>query len=200
MKIIYPPLVEQAYQFLINQGVTTTKDKVYKMMVNEGTITETGIPTKTALEEGIFKEFNQKHKTLGEFIEEYPIFKHYPPKEFTQQDGIWYVSQKIIRDIQEILKVNNCDRDTFIQIEAYFKFRNYENPHGSISEIKGVYHPLYTPYDDSEFQFVDGLVAIPYSIISDIVRRCESGELDVEEKEFLGFKEILERLEDQSNE
>lgn len=196
MRVIYPPLVEQAYQFIVNQGIDATKEGVYKMMVADGVLTPTGNPTDKALSQGIIAEYKQHYDTLKEFKRAYPLFKHYPVKEFTQQDGIWYVSQKVIQDIQAILDANNCDKDTLMQIETYFRFRNYDNPHGSIAETKGVYHPLYTPYEDSEFQIVDGLVAIPKSIMSDIVRRCEIGELDVEEKTFLGFKEMLARMEE----
>lgn len=196
MRVIYPLLVEQAYQFIVNQGIDVTKEGVYKMMVADGMLTPTGNPTDKALNQGIISEYKQHYDTLKEFKRAYPLFKRYPVKEFTQQEGIWYVSQKVIQDIQAILDANNCDKDTLMQIETYFRFRNYDNPHGSIAETKGVYHPLYTPYDDNEFQIVDGLVAIPQSIMSDIVRRCEIGELDVEEKTFLGFKEMLARMEE----
>lgn len=195
MKVIYPPLVEQSYQFIIQQGIETTKSEVYQMMVAEGMLTQTGEPTKKALEEGIVTEYKQQHHTLKEFKREYSIFRHYPAKEFTQQAGIWYVSQKVIADIQAILDANNCDVDTFNQINTYFNFRNYDNPHGSIAEIKGVYHPLYTPYDNSLFQFVNGQVAIPKEIMTDIIRRCDEGELDVDRDTIEGFKQLLAQME-----
>lgn len=178
MNIIYPPLVEQSYQFMLKQGIDVTKAEVYKMMVKEGVITQTGDPTKKAIKQGLVSEFSREHRTLKEFKREYPIFKHYPSKEFTQQEGVWYVSQKIIADVEQVLKKNNCDRDTFIQIQTYFDFRNYDNPHASIAETKGVFHPLYTPYPEEAFRIVDGLVAIPQSIVEDIARRVETGEIE----------------------
>ncbi len=195
MEIIYPPLVEQSYQFITQQGIVVTKAEVYQMMVSEGMLTQTGEPTKKALEQGIVTEYKQQHRTLKEFKQEYPIFRGYPVKEFTQQAGVWYVSQEVIADIQAILDVNNCDVDTFNQIDMYFKFRNYDDPHGSIAEIKGVYHPLYTPYDDSMFQIVDGQVAVPQEVLADIIRRCDDHELNVDRDTLEGFKHLLAQME-----
>lgn len=194
MEIIYPPLVEQAYQFITKEGGITTKEEVYKMLVENDVLTETGEPTKTALKQGFVTEFHQSHETLNEFKREYPIFKQYPEEEFTQQDGIWYISQKIIREIPVILEKANYDSDVFEQIESYFGFRNYEDPHGSIAEMKGVYHPLYTLYEDDQFQVVDGSVAIPFSVLSDIICRCENGDLEVDEEMLFGLKEIVARM------
>lgn len=177
MNIIYPPLVEESYKFILEQGIDVPKAEVYKMLVKKGVITQTGEPTKEAIKQGIVAEFNRGHRTLKEFKREYPIFKHYPSKEFTQQEGIWYVSQKIIADIEQMLKKNNCDRDTFTQVKTYFYFRNYDNPHASIAETKGVFHPLFTQYPDEAFRIVDGLVAVPQSIVEDIARRAKTGEI-----------------------
>lgn len=195
MKIVYPPLVEQSYQFITQQGISVTKADVYQMMVSEGMLTQTGDPTKKALELGIVTEYKQQHRTLKEFKQEYPIFRGYPVKEFTQQDGVWYVSQDVIEDIQSILDANNCDIDTLNQIDMYFKFRNYDDPHGSISEIKGVYHPLYTPYDDSMFHIVNGQVAVPQEVLTDIIRRCDDHDLKVDRDTLEGFKYLLAQME-----
>lgn len=197
MRVIYPPLVEQAYQFISSQGIEATKEDVYRMMVSEGMLTQNGNPTEKALNQGLVKEYKQQHDTLKAFKRDYRLFRNYPAKEFTKQEGVWYVSQKIIQDIQVILDANNCDHETFIQIETYFRFRNYDNPHGSIAETKGVFHPLYTPYDDSEFQVVNELVVIPKSVLFDIVRRCEIGDLEVDGETFQGFKEMLTRMEEE---
>lgn len=196
MQIIYPPLVEQAFQFITSQGIETTKDQLYKKMVEDGLLTETGDPTKKAIDQGIVDVYQQKHETLKEFKNEYPIFKDYGKSEFTQQNGIWYISQKIIKDVQAILDTNDCDVDTFNQIQTYFDYRNYDEPHGSIAEIKGVYHPLYTPYDDSLFKVVNGQFAVPLEVMTDIVYRCEFGELDVDEDILEGFKGLLAKMED----
>lgn len=195
MQIIYPPLVEQAFQFITSQGIEITKDQLYKKMVEDGLLTETGDPTKKAIDQGIVDVYQQKHETLKEFKKEYPIFNDYKKSEFTQQGGIWYVSQKIIKDVQAILDANDCDIDTFNQIRTYFDYRNYDDPHGSIDEIKGVYHPLYTPYDDSLFEMVNGQVAIPLEVMADIVYRCEYGELDADADVIEGFKSLLARME-----
>ncbi|WP_137662878.1 hypothetical protein [Enterococcus hulanensis] len=200
MRVIYPPLVEQAYRFAVSQYIDVSKDEVYRMMVRDGMLTETGNPTKTAMDQGIFSEFNLEHKTLKEFKKEYPVFKHYPAKEFTQQDGIWYVSQKIIEDIQVILDREKVGEDTLIQIEVYFKFRDYDDPHKSIAQLKGSYHPFYTPYDDSMFPIIDGEITIPKSVISDIIRRYEEGELEARESLVEGYRQILVKMEEQTDE
>ena len=51
-----------------------------------------------------------------------------------------------------------------------------------------------TPYDDDQFQVVDGSVVIPLSVLSDIVRRCENGDLEVDEEMLFGLKEIVARM------
>lgn len=178
MNIIYPSLVEQAYAFAKAQGVDITKEEMYKMQVKEGFLTETGEPTQKAINEGLVASYSQTHDTLKQFKHEYPIFKDYPKSEFTQQKGIWYVSQKILDDIVAV--VDSIGYDETQQISTYMNFRNYDNPHGSIAETKGVYHPLYTPYDDSLFQVVNGKVAAPQSVIEDMARRADEGELDID--------------------
>lgn len=196
MNIIYPMLVEQSYQFMQQQGIEVSKAEVYQMMVREGIVTQTGEPTKKAVGEGLVTSYQKQHSTLKEFKKEYPLFRKYPVKEFTQQDGIWYVSQKIIEEITDLLQSENSSYDELQQVTTYFNFRNYENPHHSIAEIKGVYHPLYTPYPDELFQVVDGQVAIPKSVMEDILLRCKNGELEVTDEQYQGFKALLENLED----
>lgn len=178
MNIIYPSLVEQAYAFAKAQGVKVTKEEMYKMQVKEGFLTETGAPTQKAIDEGLVASYSQTHDTLKQFKHEYPIFKDYPKSEFTQQEGIWYVSKKVLEDIVSV--ADSLGYDETQQISTYMNFRNYDNPHGSIAETKGVYHPLYTPYEDSLFQIVDGKVAVPRCVIEDIVRRANVGDLDIE--------------------
>lgn len=178
MNIIYPSLVEQAYAFAKAQGAEVTKEEIYKMQVKEGILTETGEPTQKAIDEGFITSYNQTHDTLKQFKREYPIFKDYPKSEFTQQEEIWYVSKKVLENIVAV--ADSLGYDETQQISTYMDFRNYDNPHGSIAETKGVYHPLYTPYADSLFQLVNGKVAIPQSVIEDIVRRANVGDLDIE--------------------
>lgn len=180
MNIIYPPLVEQAYQFAKNQGLHITKDEVYRMQVEQGLITETGEPTQKALNEGLVTSYQQKHKRLIDFKQEYPIFAKYPAIEFTQQAGIWYVSQQVLSDIIDEVNANRFGFDGEQQLLAYFNFRNYDDPHGSIAEMKGVFHPWYTQYDDSLFQIVDGNVGIPLSVLKDLARRADNGEIDLD--------------------
>jgi len=180
MNIIYPPLVEQAYQWAIGQGLKVTKDEVYRMQVEQGLITETGEPTQEALNEGLVSSYQQKHDTLKQFKEEYPIFERYGFNEFTKQSGIWYVSQKVLSEIVDKVNANRLGCKEEQQLQAYFNFRNYNDPHGSIAEMKGVFHPWYTQYDDSLFQVVDGNVCISLSVLKDLAIRADNGEIDLD--------------------
>ena len=54
---------------------------------------------------------------------------------------------------------------------------------------------MYTPYDDSMFQFVNGQVAIPKEVMADIIQRCDEGKLDVDRDTVEGFKHLLAQME-----
>lgn len=193
MKIIYPPLVEQAYVFAKAQGLDVTKEDMYKMQVKEGFLSETGEPTQLAIDEGLVTAFQQKHETLKQFKKEYPIFHRYPSKEFTQQAGVWYVSQKVLDETVDKLEQDLFGYDEKQQLKVYMSYRDYEDPYGSIPVMKGVFHPWYTPYDDSQFHVVDGLVAVPESIVADMARRAECGELDLDAEKLYEMAEQLRR-------
>lgn len=78
------------------------------------------------------------------------------------------------------------------QMSVYLNYRNYENPHSSIAEIKGCFHPWYTKYDDSQFQIVNGEVAIPRGIIEDMAYRAEIGELDMDPEKLNQITRMME--------
>ena len=194
MKIIYPPLVEQAYNWMKGLGMNVTKAEVYQVQVKEGFLTETGEPTQKALDEALVKSYQQKHSRLIDFKQEYPVFVEYPTSEFTQQDGIWYVSQKILDHISEWVEQDILDFDQSQQIVAYMGYRNYDNPHTSIAEMKGHFHPWYTKYDDLQFQMLPtGEIGISKSVIEDMAYRSEIGELDLEVEK---LNSVLKSMED----
>lgn len=180
MNIIYPRLIEQFYHFFRAQGNEADKDETYKRMIESGMLTETGEPTRQVIKAGLISEYNRKHKRLIDFKREFSIFKDYPAKEFTRQGGIWCVSQSIIEDMTALLESEILDYGAVRQVEAYFEMRNYENPWHSVQEVKGAFHPLHTKYDDSFFQMVDGMVAVPQSVLADMAHRAENGELDMD--------------------
>jgi hypothetical protein len=192
MNIIYPPLVEQMHEMLKKQGIEKPITQVYKEMIEHKMITETGEPTEEALNNGYAKMYQQKHNRLIDFKKEYPIFMSYPKDEFTQQAGIWYVSQRILSDVEEKMNNDRFGCDEMQQISVYMSYRNYDNPSTSTAEMKGCFHPLYTPYDDSLFLKVDGIIKIPESVVLDIIRRCECGEIEVNDYELNSLKRMIE--------
>ncbi len=195
MNIIYPPLVQQMHEMLKKQGIDKPIDQLYKEMVSLDMITQTGEPTNLSIEEGLVKNYQQKHNRLIDFKKEYPIFMSYPKEEFTQQVGVWYVSQKILGDVAVKMDNGQFEYDEMQQVSVYMSYRNYDNPHNSIAETKGCYHPWYTKYDDSEFQFVNGKVAIPLSVIKDMLYRAELGELDLDVEKLEQMAESMEETE-----
>lgn len=58
MNIIYPPLVEQMYEFMYKIDKSLTKQDVYKKAIKENFIDEQGNPTKWALDNGLVSEAN----------------------------------------------------------------------------------------------------------------------------------------------
>lgn len=192
MNIIYPPLVQQMHKMLKKQGIDKPIDQLYKEMVSHDMITQTGEPTNLSIEEGLVKNYQQKHNRLIDFKKEYPIFMSYPKDEFTQQAGIWYVSQRILSDVEEKMGNDQFGYDEKQQISVYMSYRNYENPNTSTADMKGCFHPLYTPYDDSLFLEVDGAIKIPESVVLDVIRRCECGELEVNDYELNSLKQMVE--------
>lgn len=193
MEIIYPALVEQVYSFCKENGLEVTKEDIYKMQVKEGLITQTGEPTQKSFDEGLVVEFNQQHDTLKQFKKEFTVFSKYEKEEFAKQDGIWYVSQNVLEETTKKMEFYN--NDEIQQIDIYLNYRSYENPHRSIAESKGVYHPLYTKYADSDFQIIDGRVAVPKHIVEDIILRSKTGELKCNDEQLNDLIEMMNGME-----
>lgn len=83
--IQYPPLVEQAYNYMLSQGMAeVTKQDVYKMMVDEKMISEDGTPTKKALKQGLV---NEATDPISIFKAQYPIFASIDDKYFKLVNG-----------------------------------------------------------------------------------------------------------------
>lgn len=81
----YPPLVEQAYNYMLSQGnVQVTKQEVYKMMVSSGMLNEDGTPTKKALKMGLVEEATDP---ISLFKANYPIFASVDDKYFKLVNG-----------------------------------------------------------------------------------------------------------------
>ena len=55
MNIVYPPLVEQAYQMMKQLNKNVSKQDVYKKLIEINMIDQQGSPTKWALDNGLVK-------------------------------------------------------------------------------------------------------------------------------------------------
>lgn len=56
MNIVYPPLVEQAYQMMKKLNKNVSKQEVYKKLIEVNMIDQQGKPTKWALDNGLISE------------------------------------------------------------------------------------------------------------------------------------------------
>lgn len=58
MNIVYPPLVEQAYQMMKQLNKNVSKQEIYKKLIEINMIDQQGNPTKWALDNGLVSEAN----------------------------------------------------------------------------------------------------------------------------------------------
>ena len=59
MNIVYPPLVEQMYEFMHKKDKSLTKQDVYKKAIEINMIDQQGNPTQWALDKGYISEASQ---------------------------------------------------------------------------------------------------------------------------------------------
>lgn len=59
MNIVYPPLVEQAYQMMKQLNKNVSKQEIYKKLIEINMIDQQGNPTKWALDKGYISEASQ---------------------------------------------------------------------------------------------------------------------------------------------
>ena len=58
MNIVYPPLVEQAYQMMKQLNKNVSKQEIYKKLIEINMIDQQGNPTKWALDNELVSEAN----------------------------------------------------------------------------------------------------------------------------------------------
>ncbi|EGO7791415.1 hypothetical protein FKJ74_003005, partial [Enterococcus faecalis] len=70
MNIIYPPLVEQSFQFYQDyEQERYDKSELYRIMVMKNIINENGTPTEEALKKGLVKDFYEEYDlSFEEFL------------------------------------------------------------------------------------------------------------------------------------
>ena len=121
--IIYPPLVEQAFEFIqkVTGGKGISKPELYKKLVNEGLLDKNGNPTKMALEQGLVEENKVLEPVAPEIVE---IAKQVLPEEYIKitPEGNFYISFDAIEYLDNLLNKPELDSDTADKAEKLIKW------------------------------------------------------------------------------
>lgn len=125
MEIIYPPLVEQSFNYysqLLDEPIA--KNELYRSMVENEVITETGLPTQKALQQGLVKDFYEaENLSFAEFLSLYSIFESRDPADFQLIDGFWEVPLAVKVELENRLKTGELPYDFALQLAAYLEDR-----------------------------------------------------------------------------
>lgn len=104
--IIYPPIVEQTYNYFHPNQPKLTKAEVYKGLVKVGMLDEYGKPTQSAIKGGLVDEYvrvangNVYPVSLKAFKKEYDIYKPYADSHFHWSDESgWVIDSYVMRAI-----------------------------------------------------------------------------------------------------
>lgn len=129
MKIIYPPLVEQASAYFFGaQASLEQKAATYKALVADKLILPTGTPTKWALKQGLIKDYYEAcDLTFSQFLELYPLFKAFPASNFELIDGFWEMDLSLKETLLKSLENGELTYDERIQLEEYLSERQWAN-------------------------------------------------------------------------
>ncbi|MBO0481049.1 hypothetical protein [Candidatus Enterococcus courvalinii] len=125
MNIIYPPLVEQSFQFYQrkNSG-DLSKTALYRSMVANQIITENGHPTAEAIERGFVRDFYEEQDlSFEEFLAIYPIFTAYETELFQKIDGFWEIPVSLKNELMIQLEQGKFSYDEQVQVEAFLSER-----------------------------------------------------------------------------
>lgn len=125
MDIIYPPLVEQSFEFYQNsEGKNISRSELYRIMVENRIIHENGSPTDEAIKNGFVKDFYEAYDlTFNEFLVLYPVFKNYAPELFEKIDGFWEIPVSLKEELVVQLQIREYSYDEKKQIKAFLEDR-----------------------------------------------------------------------------
>ena len=125
MNIIYPPLVEQSFQFYQDyEQERYDKSELYRIMVMKNIINENGTPTEEALKKGLVQDFYEEYDlSFEEFLKLYPFFNNYDPDYFQKIDGFWEVPVCLKEELILLLNDKDCAYDVRIQIQQFLEER-----------------------------------------------------------------------------
>jgi hypothetical protein len=120
--IIYPPLVEEAYQYYQQLDPSIRKQDVFNLLYEGNIINENGYGTDFAIKNGFIREFTEKvNMPFEEFLEIYPVFKHYSPKHFILVDGFWQIDEPLKLQINQDILAKKFNDYESTELEAYFE-------------------------------------------------------------------------------
>lgn len=126
MKVIYPPLVEDAYRGLRAKGYNVTKEQTYKRLIETNMIQVNGEPTQAALDEGLVDSFIKKPngdiepENLSAFKTLYPCYAPYADRHFRHTAAGWTADAFVVRDLSN--KVLNDPDSTDEARQAAYGF------------------------------------------------------------------------------
>ncbi|MEO1771065.1 MULTISPECIES: hypothetical protein [Enterococcus] len=125
MEIIYPPLVEEGFSYLLGQKQEVgSKAEFYRSMVKKRMISETGEPTDYAIEQGWIKVFDEAEGlSLENFLKLYPVFQRYDLNQFQQINGFWEIPLSLKQQILQQLSEEIFNYDEELQLKEYLTDR-----------------------------------------------------------------------------
>lgn len=124
MEIIYPPLVEQSYQYFQSIQSPLTKAEVYRLLVEQEVIDAFGNPTNHSLQLGWVREYTEvENASFEEFLMIYPLFRQYDASCFYLLEGFWEMTQALKKELIEQLHRDMFNYEEQCQLEAYFENR-----------------------------------------------------------------------------
>ncbi|WP_436669635.1 hypothetical protein [Lactiplantibacillus plantarum] len=125
MRVLYPRLVEEAYQYIaeaepsVKNAPNAIKSEIYSKMVNDGVVDENGEPTQTAIDRGFVDDDSkseQEPATLAEFKAVYPCYKEYDDSHFSHTEQGWAIDWYVMKSLS--LKALN-DPDSTVDQRAF---------------------------------------------------------------------------------
>lgn len=112
MKVIYPSLVEQAFDIYVKQYGTVAASKVnklksciYRALIKNGVLDQNGDPTQKAKDDGLVGSFTPKKdgeyepETVRDLKLMYPMYAKFSDDHFMKSSQGWLADAYVIRSI-----------------------------------------------------------------------------------------------------
>ncbi|MCT3248216.1 hypothetical protein EFP02_14550, partial [Lactiplantibacillus plantarum] len=112
MKVIYPSLVEQAFDIYVKQygpvvsnRVNELKSCIYRALIKEGALDQNGEPTQKAKDKGLVGSFTPNEdgeyepETVRDLKLMYPIYAQFSDDHFMKSSQGWLADAYVIRNV-----------------------------------------------------------------------------------------------------